>query len=734
MAYDDNYFKNREDEFSNVREDFFNRLLKQESAGNPNAESPVGAYGLGQVMPATYEEIRQDLNLPPEMDWNYYKKTPALQRLASKSYLSKQLKNFDGSESVAAAAYNAGPSRAKEWVGKFGMPTEDVSAWANQIPYGETKDYVNKVAAGLLPQPEQQATSNRFQNARDYNNKLNSYNTALRDTTAWKETNPEVPETMVDAESLQLNRKLEEQQKKQRMLDEWRALTRKNGGDLGINELAHYRQASSDVNAAMVDINKNPDKYTGEGQVRLQRKELADQIAKMKARGDYQGAGGTIDNFQKQLDKLDQEVYNGKGVALPTYEQKQFLGLDKLEKNYNSVTDSYEDSKGRMNNKIIPQDSYFNSVEDKVKQMSDTPASPAMDIKSSGEDLESMLSGGDNTKAQEVDKLQQLMDIYRQMQGQQIDQTGNARMIQAANKVAQGFALGSGAKIDDGSEIPEGLIKDAEIPAQNMYRQQTMEQAALKNKDLQEGLDPNSAVSKAQSSLVKNLASQLGLSPEDMLALSGPMSADNSGKLMSTLMAISNARQASQAKKDALALKAEEKAKLSEKTTGEIANYDSGINIMQNLLAEKIGKGWDTGKLSFGQNAVTGWFGMDDAEKTSFKRAVNQQLADYVRSISGTAASDAERRALASSMPSVYDNDATFEMNAKQFINKLKDIKRIELGVLERSGKNVSALKPDMEMSPATQKVLGPKLIPMKYQGRIAYFDQNKNFVKWKDQ
>jgi soluble lytic murein transglycosylase len=43
---------------------------------------------------------------------------------------------------MAAAAYNAGPSRPRRW--REGPPME-VAAWAENIPFTETRDYVKKV-------------------------------------------------------------------------------------------------------------------------------------------------------------------------------------------------------------------------------------------------------------------------------------------------------------------------------------------------------------------------------------------------------------------------------------------------------------------------------------------------------------------------------------------------------------------------------------------------------------
>jgi len=78
--------------------DMFVRLIQQESSFRPNVVSPKGAIGLGQLMPATAQELGVDPRDP-------------LQNLeGAAKYFSQQLKRF-GSPELALAAYNAGPTR-----------------------------------------------------------------------------------------------------------------------------------------------------------------------------------------------------------------------------------------------------------------------------------------------------------------------------------------------------------------------------------------------------------------------------------------------------------------------------------------------------------------------------------------------------------------------------------------------------------------------------------------------
>jgi soluble lytic murein transglycosylase len=62
---------------------------------------------------------------------------------------------------MAAAAYNAGPGRPRSWRGQPGSPVLDAAIWAENVPFGETRDYVKKVlsnttnyAAILTGQPQ----------------------------------------------------------------------------------------------------------------------------------------------------------------------------------------------------------------------------------------------------------------------------------------------------------------------------------------------------------------------------------------------------------------------------------------------------------------------------------------------------------------------------------------------------------------------------------------------------
>ncbi len=131
-------------------------LIRQESRFIMDARSGVGASGLMQIMPATARETARYIGLAGftanklnDRDTNITIGT---------AYLKRALDDFGGSMAMAAAAYNAGPSRPRNW---RNGPQLEAAIWAENVPFNETRDYVKKVlsnttnyAAVLTGQPQ----------------------------------------------------------------------------------------------------------------------------------------------------------------------------------------------------------------------------------------------------------------------------------------------------------------------------------------------------------------------------------------------------------------------------------------------------------------------------------------------------------------------------------------------------------------------------------------------------
>jgi len=114
-------------------------LIRQESRFIPDARSSVGASGLMQLMPSTARWMARKLALDYKAEQIA---DPTVNIRLGTGYLKRVLEDFDGSQAMAAAAYNAGPNRPRRW--REGPPVEP-AIWAENIPFNETREYVRKV-------------------------------------------------------------------------------------------------------------------------------------------------------------------------------------------------------------------------------------------------------------------------------------------------------------------------------------------------------------------------------------------------------------------------------------------------------------------------------------------------------------------------------------------------------------------------------------------------------------
>ncbi len=126
-------------------------VIRQESAFDREVISRAGARGLMQLMPATAHVVAKKIKLPYKRarlteDWGYNMQL-------GRAYLGQLLEDFEGSTALALAAYNAGPKSVERWIRKFGDPRRpevDPLDWIELIPYGETRNYVQRVLEGQV--------------------------------------------------------------------------------------------------------------------------------------------------------------------------------------------------------------------------------------------------------------------------------------------------------------------------------------------------------------------------------------------------------------------------------------------------------------------------------------------------------------------------------------------------------------------------------------------------------
>ncbi|MSP29935.1 MAG: lytic transglycosylase domain-containing protein [Acetobacteraceae bacterium] len=136
-------------------------VIRQESAFDPTALSPVGARGLMQLMPATAQSVAKRLGeiTSPAALVN----DPAHNMRLGTAYLREMLDRY-ASLPLAVAAYNAGPLRVRAWLSAHGDPrylpdaptlvfitnTPDLIDWIELIPFNETRNYVQRVLENIV--------------------------------------------------------------------------------------------------------------------------------------------------------------------------------------------------------------------------------------------------------------------------------------------------------------------------------------------------------------------------------------------------------------------------------------------------------------------------------------------------------------------------------------------------------------------------------------------------------
>jgi soluble lytic murein transglycosylase len=126
-------------------------ISRQESNFDPTARSHAGARGLMQLMPATARNVSRAARVRYTRD--RLTSDPAYNLKIGSRYLASLVRSFDGSYVLAAAAYNAGPNRARRWIRRYGDPRQpdtDAIDWIENIPFSETRNYVQRVMENLI--------------------------------------------------------------------------------------------------------------------------------------------------------------------------------------------------------------------------------------------------------------------------------------------------------------------------------------------------------------------------------------------------------------------------------------------------------------------------------------------------------------------------------------------------------------------------------------------------------
>ena len=128
-----------------------NAITRQESNFELGAVSSANARGPMQLLPSTAQNVARRLGIPHQ---TAMLTTDAAHNMRlGAAYINDMLARYGGAMPLAAAAYNAGPGRVDEWLGTYGDPRAngvDVRDWIEQIPFTETRNYVQRVIENVV--------------------------------------------------------------------------------------------------------------------------------------------------------------------------------------------------------------------------------------------------------------------------------------------------------------------------------------------------------------------------------------------------------------------------------------------------------------------------------------------------------------------------------------------------------------------------------------------------------
>ncbi|ENM5791120.1 transglycosylase SLT domain-containing protein [Vibrio mimicus] len=143
-------------------------LARQESAMDSDAQSPVGARGLMQIMPDTARYTARKYQLSYSNPDELYQVGKNIE--IGSRYLSSLLERYDQNRILAFAAYNAGPSRVNTWL-KRSQGKLDAYGFIEAIPFAETRGYVQNILMFETYYRDLMGVEGRFLNDHELNTK-----------------------------------------------------------------------------------------------------------------------------------------------------------------------------------------------------------------------------------------------------------------------------------------------------------------------------------------------------------------------------------------------------------------------------------------------------------------------------------------------------------------------------------------------------------------------------------
>lgn len=125
-------------------------IMRQESSFDRAAVSSAGARGMMQLMPGTAVIEARRVGVPYNL--GRLTEDPEYNVHLGSAHLSMLMDRFGGNLIFVAAAYNAGAGRVPQWIARNGDPRAgaDMLRWIEEIPFSETRNYVQRVVENAL--------------------------------------------------------------------------------------------------------------------------------------------------------------------------------------------------------------------------------------------------------------------------------------------------------------------------------------------------------------------------------------------------------------------------------------------------------------------------------------------------------------------------------------------------------------------------------------------------------
>jgi soluble lytic murein transglycosylase len=144
-------------------------IMRQESSFDRAAISSAGARGMMQLMPATAAQEARRLGV--SYSQSRLLEDPSYNILLGSHHLAGLMERWGGNAVLVAASYNAGSGNVSRWVASNGDPRTsgvDVLRWIEEIPFSETRNYVQRVVENTIVYDSMNPNGSRSQGRVSY--------------------------------------------------------------------------------------------------------------------------------------------------------------------------------------------------------------------------------------------------------------------------------------------------------------------------------------------------------------------------------------------------------------------------------------------------------------------------------------------------------------------------------------------------------------------------------------